>query len=151
MTIKERIQGDIKAAMLSGDKQTTQALQGLKSAILYAEVESGQREEGLSEDAVQAVLTKELKKRQESIDLYRQGGNDNQAAAEQREKEIIESYLPKQLDTEELTALVDATIAKIDAPISIKDMGKIITQVKQQTGATADGAVIAQLVKERIS
>lgn len=151
MTIKERIQGDIKAAMLSGDKQTAQVLQGLKSAILYAEVESGQREEGLTEDAVQVVLTKELKKRQESIDLYRQGGNDNQAAAEQREKEIIESYLPKQLDTEELTALVDATIAKIDAPISIKDMGKIITQVKQQTGATADGAVIAQLVKERIS
>lgn len=151
MTVKEHIQSDLKQAMLSGDKLTAQALQGLKSAILYAEVESDQRESGLSDAAAQAVLAKELKKRQESIDLYEQGGNSEQAAAEKREKDIIQSYLPKQLNLEELTALVDATIAKSDGPLSMKDMGRLMSEIKQQAGATADGAVIAKLIKERLS
>jgi uncharacterized protein len=150
MSIKEQIQSDLKTAMLAGDKQKAGVLQGVKSAILYVEVETGKRETELDDNEVLRVLAKEAKKRQESIELYEQGGNSEQASQEKYEKEIIESYLPKQLSEEELTALIDATISKLGAD-SMKDMGRVITEVKNQAGAGADGATMARLVKERLS
>lgn len=149
MTIKERIQADIKKSMLAGDKQTAQALQNIKSAILYVEVETNKREDGLSDDEVTRVLAKEAKKRQESIDLYSQGNNEEQAEAEAFEKSLIEGYLPKQLSTEELQVLVEATIAKVDNP-TIKDMGQIIGAVKKEAGPTVDGGELARIVKESL-
>ncbi len=149
MTIKERLQADIKKSMLAGDKQTAQALQSIKSAILYVEVEANKREDGLSDDEVIQVLAKEAKKRQESIDLYTQGNNTEQAEAEAFEKTLIEKYLPEQLSTEELQALVEATIAKVDNP-TMKDMGQIIGAVKKEAGPAVDGGELARIVKESL-
>ncbi len=149
MTIKERLQADIKKSMLAGDKQTAQALQSIKSAILYVEVEANKREDGLSDDEVIQVLAKEAKKRQESIDLYAQGNNTEQAEAEAFEKTLIEKYLPEQLSTEELQALVEATIAKVDNP-TMKDMGQIIGAVKKEAGPAVDGGELARIVKESL-
>jgi uncharacterized protein len=89
MTIKEQIDRDLKAAMLGGDKVLTTTLRGLKSAILYAEVASNQREAGLPDNEIVNLLGKEAKKRQESADLYRQGGNNEKAEAELAEKSVI--------------------------------------------------------------
>jgi uncharacterized protein YqeY len=72
---KQQIDADLKTAMLAGDKTLVTTLRGLKSAILYVEVAENAREKGLPEDAVVAILQKEAKKRQESADLYLQGGN----------------------------------------------------------------------------
>lgn len=148
MNLKQRIDQDLKQAMLGGDKTLTTTLRGLKSAILYVEVAQGSRDQGLSDDEIVRVLQKEAKKRQESADLYRQGGNEAKAAAELDEKTVIERYLPAKMSQEELTALVDAVVAEVGRDKA--NMGRIIGAVKQKAGAAADGAVIAGLVKERL-
>lgn len=150
MGIKQKIDQDLKVAMLAGDKFKVSALRGLKSSILYAEVAAGNREEGLPEPEIVNVLGKEAKKRQESADLYSQGGNQEKAEAELKEKNIIEQYLPEQISDEDLELLVDDVINTLGAP-TIQQMGQVISGVKAKAGATADGARIAQLVKEKLS
>jgi uncharacterized protein YqeY len=150
MGMKQQIEQDLKQAMLAGDKTLVDTLRFLKSAILYAEVAAGKRDEGLSDDETIALLTKEAKKRQESADLYRQGGNTDKAAAEEAEKKVIEAYLPAQVSEEEISASIDAVIAETGAS-GMQAMGQVIGAVKQKFGATADGSVIARLVKERLS
>lgn len=148
--IQQRINDDLKAAMLSGDSFTVSVLRGIKSAILYAEVAEGKRETGLGEEAILQLLSKEAKKRQESADLYVQGHDQERADKELKEKAIIEGYLPQQLSETELQAIIDEAIKTIGASTP-QDMGKVIGSVKAKVGATADGAVIAKLVKERLS
>jgi uncharacterized protein YqeY len=149
MTIKQQIDEDLKAAMLSGDKTLATTLRGLKSAVLYVEVASGKRDEGLDDAAVIDIFTKEAKKRQESADLYRRGGSDDRAEAELAEKKIIEKYLPAQLSDEELKVLIDQTITEV-GDAGPQAMGKVIGAVKQSSKGQADGARIASLVKERL-
>jgi uncharacterized protein YqeY len=148
--LKQQLEQDVKSALLAGDKDRVTTLRGLKSVILYAEVAKGSREEGLADDEILALFAKEAKKRQESADLFTQGGNATKAAAELAEKEIIEGYLPKQLDDEELIAIVDDAVATTGAT-SMQQMGQVIGLVKQKTEGRADGARIAQLVKERLN
>jgi uncharacterized protein YqeY len=147
--LKARIDQDLKSALLAGDKVLATTLRGLKSVILYAEVAKGARDEGLADDEIVVLLSKEAKKRQESADLYRQGGNEEKAAAELAEKQVIETYLPTQLSDEELVKMVDEAIASVGAA-GPAAMGQIIGAVKQQTAGQADGSRIAQLVKERL-
>jgi len=150
MTIKLQIEVDLKTAMLGGDKVLTTTLRGLKSAILNVEIAENKRGEGLSEDAVIGLLGKEAKKRQESADLFTQGGNVQKAAAETLEKQVIEKYLPAQMDDLALKNLVEASITESGAT-TMQDMGKVIGIVKSKAGALADGGRIAQMVKERLS
>lgn len=150
MSLKEQLEQDLKAALLGGDKTKATILRGLKSAILYVEVEKGVRDTGLSDDEIMTVLAKESKKRQESADLYAKGGDQTRQQAELDEKALIDAYLPKQLDEAELKQLIDDVIAKL-GEASPAHMGQIIGAVKQQAGASADGAVIARLVKERLN
>lgn len=148
--LKARIDQDLKAALLAGDKVLATTLRGLKSAILYAEVAQGSRGQGgLSDDEIVALLSKEAKKRQESADLYKQGGNNEKAEAELAEKKVIESYLPQQLSDDELIGIIDATIKDLGVS-GPSAMGQVIGAVKQKTAGRADGARIATLVKERL-
>lgn len=148
--LKQQLEQDIKTALLTGDKGRATVLRGLKSAILYVEVEQGKRQDGLTDPEIVALFAKEAKKRQESADLYKKGGNDASAEAELAEKAIIESYLPEQIDDEALIAVIDRTVADMGS-VSVQDMGRIIAAVKQKTAGQADGARIAQLVKERLT
>lgn len=150
MTIKETIQNDLKQAMLAADKATATALRTIKSAILDAEVEANKRDTGLTDEEVIRVLTKEAKKRQESIDLYNQGGNQAQAQAEAEEKRIIEAYLPDKLTEAELQTIVDQAVAELGAA-TMADMGRVMGVVKQKAGPAADGSLLARLVKARLS
>lgn len=147
--LKQRIEQDLKTALLAGDKFRATVLRGLKSVILYAEVEKGVRETGLSDEEITVLLAKEAKKRQESADLYQQGGDKQRADSELAEKELIEAYLPEQLTDEDLTAIIDELIHGLDDR-SPQVMGKVIGQVKQQVGSQADGGRIASLVKQRL-
>lgn len=147
--LEKQIEQDLKVALLGGDRFKAQTLRGLKSALLYFKVEKGKRESGLSEDEEIAVLSKEAKKRQESADLYRQGGSEEKAQAELEEKAIIEKYLPAQMPEEEVIKVVDLTIKETGAS-QLSDMGKVISSVKEKTAGKADGALIARIVKERI-
>lgn len=148
--MKQQVDIDIKAAMLSGDKMLTTTLRGLKSAILNVEIAENKRDQGLGDDEIITVFQKEAKKRQESADLYTQGGNAEKAQAELDEKLVIEKYLPAQMDEAQIITIVDEVIGDIGAD-SMQQMGQIIGAVKQKTGAAADGAIIARLVKERLS
>jgi uncharacterized protein YqeY len=149
MALKQQIDQDLKTAMLAGDKVLTTTLRGLKSAILNQEIAENKRDEGLPEETVLQLLTKESKKRQESADLYTQGGNAEKAEAELAEKKVIEKYLPEQASEEEIAAAVDKAIAETSAA-GPQAMGQVIGKVKQQLGAAADGSVVARIAKERL-
>ncbi len=148
--LKQEIEQDLKTALLGGDKYKALTLRGLKSAILYAEVAQGKRDDGLDDAGVTDVLAKEAKKRQESADLYLQGGNKERAETELEEKKIIEKYLPQQLSEEDINTEVEDYLSKEPAS-GMQDMGRVIGAVKAKLGASADGAVIARIVKERLA
>lgn len=148
--LKQQIEQDLKKALLGGDRERATILRGLKSVILYAEVEKGLREEGLDDAAITALFAKEAKKRQESADIYVKGGDQDRADTELHEKAVIEEYLPKQLSDEELAKIVDEVIAGLGAS-GPQAMGQAIGQVKQKTEGQADGGRIAQMVKERLN
>lgn len=150
MSVKQTIDADLKTAMLAGEKTLVTTLRGLKSAILYAEVSEGARDEGLPDDAVIAILQKEAKKRQESADLFGQGGNVEKQQAELEEKSVIEKYLPAQLSEDEIARMVDDVITSTGAS-GIQAMGQVIGAVKAKAGASADGSIIARIVKERLT
>jgi uncharacterized protein YqeY len=150
MAIEQQIEQDLKAALLGGDKLKTETLRGLKSALLYAKVAAGSRDQAMPDDQVIGLLAKEAKKRQESIDLYIQGGNQAMADKESAEKAIIQTYLPEQLSEDKLKELIEATVTELGAS-DMSAMGKVIACVKEKAGGAADGAVIARLVKERLS
>lgn len=150
MSIKQKINTDLKKALLDGDKQTAVTLRGLKSVLLNAEIAAGKRDDGLPEEEVAALLQKEIKSRKESIELYEQGGSQDKAEQEKVEIAVIEGYLPEQMSDEELGELIDGVIAEL-GEVTIQQMGQVIGKVKQQAGSSADGARVAKLVKERIN
>jgi uncharacterized protein len=149
MSVKNRIDADLKTAMLAGDKTLVTTLRGLKSAILYAEVGAGKRDEGLDDQAVVSLLQKEAKKRQESAELFAKGGSNERAEAERTELKVIEGYLPAQLSDAELQALVGQALGEQDK-IGPQAMGKVIGRVKELSKGRAEGGRIATVVKERL-
>lgn len=148
--LKSVIQSDLKTAMLAGDKSRASVLNMLKSVILNEEIAKGVRETGLQDDAVLQLLQKELKKRVDAAELYKNADDEDRAAAELAESEIIAQYLPKQMDDSKLEEVVNEQIAVIE-PDGMKDMGKVIGAVKAKVGQQADGARVAQLVKQKLS
>lgn len=150
MNIQQRLTDDLKQALLAGEAERVTVLRGLKSVILYAEVAEGKREEGLANEQVVGLFQKEAKKRQESADLYTKAGEQERANKELAEKAIIEAYLPEQLNEDEIRALIDQAIEEVGSS-EVRNMGQIIGLVKQKAGGSADGSVIARLVKEKVS
>jgi uncharacterized protein YqeY len=150
LTLEQKLERDIKDALLAGDKVRATTLRTLKAVLLNDKVAKGKRDSGLSDEEVQATLMKESKKRQESADLYKQGGNDQKAADELAEKAVIDSYLPEQLGEAEIAAMIDEAIAATGAS-GPQDMGKVIGQVKGKAGAAADGGLVARIAKEKLS
>ena len=147
--LKASIDQDLKKALLAGDRVLATTLRGLKSVILYAEVAKGVRDEGLGDEEITALLSKEAKKRQESADLYQKGGNQEKADWELTEKKVIESYLPSQLSDEDLKKIIQEVAAEVGGA-DASAMGQIIGAVKQKTAGQADGGRIAQLVKRHL-
>lgn len=150
MALMQRLQDDTKAALLGGDRFVGETLRNLKAAILNEEVAQGKRETGLSDADIEKVIAREVKKRNESATLYEQNAREEQAAQERREAEILSAYLPQQLSEAEVKAIVDMKVAEMGAT-DAKMMGQVIGAVKAQAGNTADGALIAKLVKEALS
>ena len=147
--LTDRIAADFKAAMLARDSFTTELLSGLKAAILNEEVAKGARETGLSEEAIEQLIAREAKKRDEAAVLFDQGGNQESADKERKEAEVLKAYLPEQMGEEELTALIDSVVDELK-PEGMKDMGRVIGAVKAKAGNSADGALVAKLVKDRL-
>jgi uncharacterized protein YqeY len=150
MTLKERIQNDMKAALLGGNRFEGEVLRNLKAAILSEEVNTGKREEGLAESDVEALLAREVKKRKESIKLYNENARPELAEAEQQEMSVIEQYLPKALSEDEIRTLVTEAVAQTGAT-GPQQMGQVIGHVKAKAGTAADGALVARITKEELT
>jgi uncharacterized protein YqeY len=148
--LEDRLEQDIKTALLAGNSVKATTLRGLKAALLNVKVAEGKRDSGLSDAEVISVFAKQAKQRQESADLYKQGGNGEKAEAELTEKALIETYLPEQLSEEEIGKMIDEAIEQTGAA-GPQDMGRVIGAVKARTGASADGSVIARLAKEKLA
>ncbi|PHJ13044.1 glutamyl-tRNA amidotransferase, partial [Fervidobacterium sp. SC_NGM5_O18] len=121
MGLKEKILNDMKEAMRNKDEIRLRVLRSIKTAIGYFEVE-GEKKEASDED-VQKLILKEIKKRQESIEAYRAAGREDLAKAEEEELKILEEYAPKMLSKEEIEQIVSAVIAELNA--TPKDFGKV--------------------------
>jgi uncharacterized protein YqeY len=148
--VQEQIERDLKAAMLSGDKDKVEVLKGLKSALQYEALNLKSEGRILSDEQTQKVLARESKKRQETAELYKNAGETERSDKELGEKQIIDVYLPKQLSEDEINKAVMEEIEKSGAS-SQTDMGRVIGAVRGRLGASADGSVIARLVKEKLS
>lgn len=150
--LKNKLQEDLKQAMLARNTELVDVLKGLKTAILYEEVAKSKREEGLSDEEILVVFKKESKKRQDSIDMFIKGGNQSQADKETREKAIIDTYLPTQLSEEKVQQLIDQTLNELGiTEPSKQDMGRIMGAVRSKSGSEVDGSLLAKLVQARIS
>jgi uncharacterized protein YqeY len=147
--LEDKLEQDIKTALLAGDSIKATTLRGLKAVLLNDKVAKNKREEGLSDDEVIALFSKEAKKRQESADLYVQGGNQEKADAELKEKTLIETYLPEQLSEQEVINIIESVIKEGEYS-GMQSMGQVVSKVKEKTGPAADGSFIAKIVKEKL-
>jgi uncharacterized protein YqeY len=148
--LKAQIRANLTAAMKARDAAVTGTLRMVLAAITNAEV-AGATAKELTDDEIVAVLGKEVKKRHESVEIYRNAGRDELADKESAEAGIIEAYLPAQLSDEELSAIVAAEVASMtsssEESIGMKQMGLVIKAVKAKAGVQADGARVAAAVK----
>lgn len=150
MTIEQQINALLKKALLTGDKVAVSTYKGLKSAILNEAINLGIKDAGLSEAQIIVVCRKELKKRREAIDIYEKSGDIERLTQEKKEEEIIQSLLPPELSLEQIEGLVDQSIAEI-GDLTLQNQGLIIGKAKQLSKNQADGAVIASVVKTKLT
>lgn len=147
MALSQRIQDDIKAALLGGNRFEAGVLRNLKAAILNEEVAQGKRDEGLDDATIEKIIAREVKKRHESIKLYEENDRPELADDEKKEVEVISTYLPEQMSEDEIREIAKSVISKM-GEATPQMMGQVIGGVKAQTGTAADGATVARIVKE---
>ncbi|MDD3035965.1 MAG: GatB/YqeY domain-containing protein [Candidatus Saccharimonadaceae bacterium] len=150
MALKDKINNDLKAALLGGNRFSGEVLRNLKAAILNEEVAKKKREEGLGDIEIEQVIAREVKKRNESAVIYENAGRIDLAENERNEAKVLSGYLPEQLSEEDINIVVNRTIDEIGAK-NMSAMGQVIGAVKNELGNAADGSIVARLVKEALS
>ena len=143
MPLAEKLQQEIKAAMLARDAARLNALRMLKSAVGYVQIEK--KTDALSDADFLVVVQREVKKRRDSAEQFTNGGRPELAATENAEIAVLEIFLPQQLTAEELEVLVRATIQEIGATDK-KQMGAVMKAVQAKVAGRADGKTISGLV-----
>ncbi len=149
MSLAQTITDQMKEAMKAKDKVKLEAIRSIKSAILMLQTEKGGKGE-LSADDETKLLQRLQKQRKDSLSIFIEQGRDDLAADEQAQLAVIESFLPKQMDTAELKEYLSELITKLGAT-GPKDMGKIMGMASKDLGAKADGKTISTLAKELLS
>ncbi|MCX4248291.1 MAG: GatB/YqeY domain-containing protein [Bacilli bacterium] len=143
----DQIKKDLIKYMKEQDKFKLDVIRMLKSAI---QMESINLKHDLSDDEILAVIKREVKKRNSSIEEYKKFGKDEVVESLKKEIEVLSVYLPEELNDDELAKIIHDKISKIDSP-SIKDMGIIIKEISQEYGAQVDMSKVSKLVKEKLS
>ena len=149
--IKEQLNEKIKESMKAGTSDRTNILRLAMNAIKNREVENRGKgiEVELTDDDVIDVLMKEVKRRNESADVYTQAGRQELADVEIAEVAIIKEFLPEAISAEELDKIVTAAIIKTEAK-EIKDMGKVMAEINPQIKGRADSKVVSDLIKNKL-
>jgi hypothetical protein len=149
--IRDDIRAATIAAMKGGDKETTATLRLVSAAIKNRDIEARTGSAPADDDQlVTEVLQKMIKQRRESADVYRKGGREDRAAAEESEIAVIERFLPRQMSDEEARATIAAIVAETGAS-SIKDMGRVMAEVKARHAGELEPARASALVKAALS
>ncbi len=146
MTLKTRLEADVKAALRGGDKPTLTVLRMTLAAIKQREIDSRQE---LDDPGVEAVISKMIKQGEDAAKQFEDAGRPELAAKEQTEIEVLKSYLPQPLTTEAVAALIDECIATTGAA-SVKDMGKVMAAIKTAAGTRVDMGAVSQQVRQRL-
>lgn len=146
MGIEEKINADIKTAMLAKDAARLEALRAIKSAVLLLKTSP----EGLTEESAAKAMQKEVKKRRETAELYIQQNRKDLADVEVFQANVIEEYLPKQMSEADLRTSIQALITELGAS-SPADMGKVMGAASKKYAGQADGKMVSTIVKELLS
>lgn len=145
--MKEELLKELKEAMREKDELRKNTITLLRSAILQVEKD---KQITLSEDEMLAIVSKEVKKRKESIADYEKADRMDIVTDLKKEIEILSKYLPKQLSEDEIAELVTEAIAEVGAT-SPKEMGKVMQALKAKTAGKADGKLVSELVKNKLA
>ncbi len=144
MSLREKLQADLKTAMKSGNEQQKVAVRMLLSAIRNAEIE---QQTELSDEEIQAIVVRQVKQRRDAIEQFKTGDREDLVEKEQAELDILEKYLPPQMTREEIKELARKTIAEVEAT-TVKQMGLVMKNLMPQVKGKADGNVVSQVVRE---
>jgi uncharacterized protein len=147
MGLRETMMDDMKTAMKAGEKTRLSTIRLIQAALKDKDIEArGQGKGQLTDDDVLALMQKMVKQRQESIAIYTQAGRPELAAGEQAEVEVINAYLPRQMDEAGMKAAIAAVVAETGAA-SMKDMGKVVAGLKAKYAGQMDFGRASQMVK----
>ncbi len=149
MTLQERIDSELKEAMRARDAGKLGVLRMLKSALKYSAIEKGSAEGELDEAEALQVIRKQVKQRRDSIESFEKGGRAELAAKEKEELAILQDYLPKAMEGEELTEAVRETIAEVGAT-SRGQMGIVMKALQTKLAGRADGKTLSQEVQRQL-
>jgi len=144
--ISDTIQSQIQTAMKAREELRVSTLKMLSSALMYAKIA---KMGDLTAEEELAVVRKEVKQRNDSVEQYRKGNAEDKAQKEEAEIVILKEFLPEEMDESELQSIVDGVIGEVGA-VGMKDMGKVISLVKEKSEGRADGGKIAMMVKEKL-
>jgi uncharacterized protein YqeY len=147
MSLEERLIDEMKQAMKTNDKLRLSTIRMIRTAVKNKEIEQRKK---LEDDDVLRVIQGMVRKGEESVEQFKLGGRMDLVEKETKEIEILKSYLPKALSQEEIIKIIDQTIQETEAS-SLKDLGKVMKSVMPKLGGRAQGSLINQLVKERLS
>jgi|TARA_B100001971_G_scaffold54872_1_gene49989 uncharacterized protein YqeY len=146
MSLSTQIQKDMYTAMKSGEKEKATTLRGAFSKLKDKRIE---KRDDLNEQEEMQVIKTLVKQRNEAIEMYTKANRDDLVSKEQSEREVLETYLPQMMNTEELDALINAVINETDAA-SMSDFGKVMPVVMQRSEGRADGKLVQSLVREKL-
>lgn len=146
MSLITQIDQDIKQAMLAKQEARLRGLRAIKSALLLARTEKGASED-ISQETEIKVLQKLIKQRKESADIYKSQNRQDLYKIEAEEMEVIETFLPKQMERTEVEAYLKDLIGRVGAT-SVKDMGKVMGAANKELAGKADGKTISEVVKQ---
>ena len=149
MNLEQKVMAELKTAMLAKDEKSLRSLRAIKAAIILSKTAEGAGGELKPEDEIK-LLQKLVKQRKDSLDIYQKQHREDLAKKEQEEIEIIEKFLPRQMDTEELKSMLVALIKELGVT-SPAEMGKVMAAATKQLSGKADGKTISGLVKELLS
>ncbi|MGD0914960.1 MAG: GatB/YqeY domain-containing protein [Thermodesulfobacteriota bacterium] len=147
MSLEEKLVQEMKQAMKSNEKLRLSTIRMIRSAVKNKEIE--QRGE-LTDEGIIKVIQGLVRKAEESVEQFRAGGRADLVEKEEKEIEILRSFLPQPISREEILRIIDQSIEETQASSS-KDLGKVMKSVIPKLGGKADGKLINQLVKERLS
>lgn len=147
MSLEERLVAEMKEAMKSNDKVRLSTIRMVRSAVKNKEIEL---RKPLDDETVQRVIQGMVRKGEESVEQFKLGGRMDLVEKESQEIEILKTYLPQSMSREEVIMIIDQTIQETQGT-SLKEMGKIMKSVMSKLQGKADGKLINQLVKERLS